>query len=158
MEEKIITPQEVISLAFTDGEYLAAEVIAAADISAAVERWILPVVGESLIKAVAAGAYEEFAAGYLKPTLAAYVRLEVQPRLNVATSQMGLTIPSTTHRKVADESMRRELMVALKRRAESLRRRMSRYLDAEAAEMPEYDPTKNVLKRSSCYGGFVQIH
>lgn len=68
MEEKIITPQEVISLAFTDGEYLAAEVIAAADISAAVERWILPVVGESLIKAVAAGAYEEFAAEHLKPT------------------------------------------------------------------------------------------
>lgn len=156
--EKIITPQEVVKLAFTDGEYLSPEVIAEADIDAVVERWILPVVGASLIKAVATGAYAEFAEGYLKPTLAAYVRLEVQPRLNVATSQMGLTIPTTTHRKVADEALRRELMVALKRRAEALRRRMSRYLDDKADEMPEYIPSENVLKRSSCYGGFVQIH
>lgn len=156
--EKIITPQEVVKLAFTDGEYLSPEVIAEADIDAVVERWILPVVGASLIKAVATGAYAAFAEGYLKPTLAAYVRLEVQPRLNVATSQMGLTIPTTTHRKVADEALRRELMVALKRRAEALSRRMSRYLDDKADEMPEYIPSENVLKRSSCYGGFVQIH
>lgn len=145
-------------MAFTDGEYLSAEVIAQSDIAAAVERWILPITGEPLIEAVAQGSYAAFAEEYLKPTIAAYVRLEVQPRLNVATGQMGLTIASTSYRKVADESMRRELLVALKRRAESLRRRLSRYLDTEADAMPEYNPDKNILKHCSCYGGFVQIH
>ena len=37
---EIITPSEVIALAFGDGEYVAAEAISPLDIDAATERWV----------------------------------------------------------------------------------------------------------------------
>lgn len=158
MEQKIITAEEILAEAFTDGEYIASNVIAHSDITAAIERWILPITGQELLEAIEDGCYAEFAAQYLKPTVAAYTRLEIQPRLNVATGQLGLSLPRTSYHKVADESMRRELMTALKRRAYMLRRRMSNYLEKHAATMPEYNPKKNSLKRCCCNGGIVQIH
>ncbi len=158
MEQKIITAEEVLAEAFTDGEYIAANVIAHSDITAAIERWILPITGHELLEAIEAGSYPEFTSQYLKPAIAAYTRLEIQPRLNVATGQLGLSLPRTSYHKVADESMRRELMTALKRRAYMLRRRMSSHLDKHAEEMPEYDPKRNILKRCCCNGGIVQVH
>ncbi len=158
MKQNIISAEEILSEAFTDGEYIAADVIAQSDIIAAIERWITPITGPELLSAVEAGGYSEFASQYLKPAIAAYTRLEIQPRLNVATGQLGLSLPRTSYNKVADESMRQELMTALKRRAHTLRRRMSNYLEEHASTMPEYDPKRNLLKRCCCDGGIMQIH
>ena len=158
MEQNIISAEEVIAEAFTDGEYIAPAAISHSDITAAIERWILPITGQALLTAVETGNYQEFATQYLRPTIAAFTRLGVQPRLNVATGQLGLSLPRTSYNKVADQSMRHELMTALKRRAYSLRRRMSRYLDANASAMPEYNPKENILKRCCCDGGIVQVH
>ena len=57
MKTNIITPAEVVELAFSDGGYLAPDVIAEADIAVAVERWVEPVVGEGVLQAVADGKY-----------------------------------------------------------------------------------------------------
>ena len=53
MKTNIITPSEVVAVAFSDGAYLPPEVIAEEDIAVAVERWIKPVVGEGVLQAVA---------------------------------------------------------------------------------------------------------
>lgn len=158
MEQNIITAEEVIAEAFTDGEYIAPTTISHSDIVAAIERWILPITGQALLTAVEQGDHADFSTQYLKPTIAAFTRLEIQPRLNVATGQLGLSLPRTSYNKVADESMRHELATALKRRAYSLRRRMAQYLNANAASIPEYNPKKSILKRCCCDGGIVQIH
>ncbi len=155
--KQIITQAEVVALAFSDGEYVAPEVIAVADIDAATKRWILPVVGQALWEAVAAGRYKELADEYLKPALAAFTRCVVQPRLNVVTGQAGLAMPVGSYHKAADEQARGELMRALVARAKALRDSMSDYLESNAAEIMEYDPKQNVLNRCRCYGGFVQI-
>ena len=55
MAQTIITPQQVIDIAFSDGEWIAEGVITDADITAAIERWIVPVVGRDLLDAVAQG-------------------------------------------------------------------------------------------------------
>ena len=59
MIKSIITPAEVIAAAFSDGEYVAPEAIAEADIVAATERWVVPVVGSALLDKVAEGEYAD---------------------------------------------------------------------------------------------------
>lgn len=157
MTKSIITPTEVVATAFSDGGYVAPEAIAEIDIVAATERWIVPVVGEALLESVAEGKYEELKSQYIAPAVALYTRLLVQPRLNVATNQLGLTAPALSH-KAAERTAREELQRALKIRARTALRHLSEYLDKNAAQFAEYTPSKNILKRCSCDGGFVQIH
>ena len=59
MRYNIITPEQVVAMAFSDGEYVASEVISEADIDTAIARWVKPIVGEALLEAVAGGSYEE---------------------------------------------------------------------------------------------------
>lgn len=155
---ELITQAEVKALAFSDGEYISPEVISKADINAAIEQWVLPVAGADLLEAVAEGSYEEFLQSYLKPTIAAFTRCLVQPRLNTVTGQAGLAVPVGSYHKAADEAARKELMHSLMVRAKALRASMSEYLEGHRGQMSEYDPKQNVLNRCSCYGGIVQIH
>lgn len=154
----IITTAEVLSLAFGDGAYIAPELITPTDIETATHRWVTPVVGQSLIDAVKDGRYATFAEEYLKPTVALFVRYTVQPRLNASTSQMGLGVQVSSSRKAADEAARRELMQSLLAEARAALKRMSQYLEENSQQMAEYNPSKNILKRCSIDGGFVQIH
>ena len=52
MKHNIITPQQVVEIAFSDGGYLSPDVVAQVDIEAAAERWVKPVVGEATGKKV----------------------------------------------------------------------------------------------------------
>ena len=62
----LVTPREVIDLAFADGGYLPPEAIGTVDIAAAEARYLLPVTGPALWQKLAEGEYptlrEEFAA------------------------------------------------------------------------------------------------
>lgn len=156
--KELITPNEVIGIAFSDGNYIDADAISECDIAAATERWVVPVTGRALIRAVKAGKYEELRDDYLKPVIALYTRLLVQPRLNAATSQLGLSVVTTSSRKAADKDARKELQRSLRERAQFLRQRLDEYLAEHAAELAEYDPKQNILNRCRCDGGFVQIH
>ena len=144
-------------MAFSDGAYIAADAISDADIEAAIERWVVPVTGRKLLQAVERGSYSEMSNSYLKPCVAAFTRLMVQPRLSAVTSQLGVAAPASSSHKSADESMRRELMASLRVRAKALRRRLSNYLDENGRQMAEYNSEDNVLNRCSCDGGIVQI-
>mgnify|MGYP007057708475 CR=1 FL=1 len=154
---ELITSAEVIAIAFTDGQYIEQSVISPCDIEAATERWVTPVVGRALLDAVAGGKYGELKEDYLKPVIALYTRLLVQPRLNVQTSQLGLTVPSDTKHRAADEKARAELRHALRERADSMRRRLWEYLEQHSLTIAEYHREDNILNRCSCDGGFVQI-
>lgn len=156
MDNVIVTPAEVVALAFADGGYVAPEAIGQADIAAAVHRWVEPVAGTALCRAVAAGEYPE-AKEYFAAAAAAATRLEVQPRLNAATGQAGLTQASNIYAVAAAESARIELMRSLRVEVNIQLRRLSEYLDENAATMAEYDPRRNVLNRCVTDGGFVQI-
>lgn len=157
MTYNIISAEEVIALAFSDGGYIAAEAIAETDIAASVRRWIQPITGEPLLKALTEGNYSELLEAYIKPAAAACVRVDMQPRLNGSTGQMGLAVVTATGHSAADSRVRHDLNNALKRRATELRKILSEYLDAHP-EISEYSPRNNILKRCRCDGGIVQIH
>lgn len=84
-------------MAFSDGGYIPAEAIAEIDITMATERWVAPVVGQALLEKVAEGEYAELKSDYIAPAVAFYTRYLVQPRLNAATNQMGLTTDRKAH-------------------------------------------------------------
>ena len=53
----LITPLQVLKTAFGDGEILPPATIAEADIAAAEQRWIVPVIGRKLHDRLLAGVY-----------------------------------------------------------------------------------------------------
>ena len=157
----IITPAEAVASAWGSGEYAAPDTVAVADIAAAEERHLLPVIGRPLAEALAAGRYEELRTDYVMPALALFVRAGIQSSLDVRTGQAGTVVQSGTYCAPADTVARQSLHRSLRRRAETLLRRLSDRLEADAScaapSYPEYDPRRNILKRCMTDGGIVQV-
>ena len=154
----LITPLQVLRLAFGDGEQLPPQTVAEADIAGAEQRHIVPVVGPALYEKLLAGAYPEFRDGYLAAPAALFTRLTVQPRLDIRTGQCGTSAPKTAYGQPAAETALRTLRRSLRVQARTLLRRAAEHLRTHRNEFPEYDPENDILNRCTTDGGFVQIH
>ncbi|MEG2613231.1 MAG: hypothetical protein RR971_07060, partial [Alistipes sp.] len=75
----LITPAQVVALAFADGEFITEQSITQADIVAAEERYIVPVVGRKLYVQLLAGSRAEFVTDYLAAAVALFTRASLQP-------------------------------------------------------------------------------
>ena len=152
----LITPAQAVASAFTDGEYLAPEAIGEGDIAAAEQRYIVPVIGRAFHEKLLAGLHAGFTAEYLAAPVALFTRIAVQPRLDIRTGQCGTVAPKSGSYQPADAQSLRELQRSLRRQARTLLRRAAEYLEAHAAEFPEYDPDNNILKRCTTDGNLIQ--
>ena len=85
----LVTPLQVLKLAFGEGEYLPPEIIAEADIAGAEQRHIVPVVGRALYEKLLAGSYPDFRTEYLASPAALFTRAVLQPRLDVRLCPAG---------------------------------------------------------------------
>ena len=155
--KNIISPAEAVNLAWGTGEYLSPQAVAEADIAAAEQRYIIPVIGRPLAQALADGLYPELRNDYAAPALAMFVRVMLQPTMDVRTGQTGSVVQSGACADPASSEARAASLRALRRRAGVLLRRLSERLDADPASYPEYDPEQNILKHCSTDGGIVQI-
>lgn len=154
----LITVYQFQELAFGAGEYLQPGDFGEADIAAAEQRYILPVIGPALHARLLAGDCADFRQNYLAAPLALYTRLLLQPRLDIRTGQSGTTAPKTSWGQPADDEALRRRRHALLGEARALLRRAVEYIETHRDEFPEYRPEKNILNRCSTDGGFVQIH
>lgn len=153
----LITPSQLLQYAFGSGEYLPPESFSEADIAAAEVRYLRPVVGPELHDRLLAGDYPELRDDYLARPLALFTRLLLQPRLDIRTGQCGTSAPKSSWGQPADTEARCSQRRALRAQARALLRRASDYLESHRAEFPEYRPERNILKRCTTDGGFVQI-
>ena len=153
----LITPLQVLRLAFGDGEYLPPETITEADIAAAEQRYIVPVIGRALYEKLLGGSYAGFRTEYLAAPTALFTRVAVQPRLDIRTGQCGTTAPKSAYTQPAGDTARRHLRRALLAQARTLLRRAAEHLCAHGTEFPEYDPEKDIFNRCTTEGGFVQV-
>lgn len=153
----LITPQQAVRRAFGDGEYLSAGAVAEADIAAAEQRYVVPVLGRALYEKLLAGAYAGFTSAFLADAVALFTRLAVQPRLDIRTGRCGTTAPKTDLGQPAGDAALRRQRTSLRREAMTLLRRASDHLAAHADEFPEYDPHSDLFNRCTTDGGFVQI-
>ena len=153
----LITPLQVLRLAFGEGEYLPPESVTEADIAAAERRYLVPVIGLTLYEKLLGGACADFRTGYLEAPAALFTRAVLQPRLDVRTGQCGTTVPKSAYAQPAGDTARRHLRRALLAQARTLLHRAAEHLRAHRDEFPEYDPENDIFNRCTTDGGFVQI-
>ncbi len=126
----MMTPAEVIDTAFSTGQYVALSSITEQMVWAAQLRYLVPVMGEALVEAVADGDYEELREEYVAPTLGIFTRIEAELE----------AYPTS--------AIERE-------RARLFLRTLSDYLNAEQEQFAEYDREENVMNRCQILSGFV---
>ena len=155
--KNLITNEQVISLAFGDGEYLSPEVILDSDIALAEDRYIVPVVGAELHQALLDGSYPTLLDDFVAPALAMAVRTIVQPALNVRTGPAGLQISSSLRADSSTKTAMQSLQKSLRLRRQALLRRLSNHLKNHASEFAEYDPNGDAMQKCSIDGGYIQV-
>jgi len=153
----LITPLQVLELAFGDEAYLPPQHVAEADIAAAEERHIVPVIGRALHAKLLDGGYPELVADYLAAPAALFTRLAIQPRLDIRTDRCGTTAPKSSWSQPAAAEARQALLRSLRTTARALLRRASEHLRETRRSYPEYDPDCDITCRCTTDGAFVQI-
>ena len=153
----LVTPLQVLKLAFAEGAYLPTDTVIEADIAPAEHRYLLPVIGPALYEKLLAGEYADLRADYLAAPAALFTRLSLQPRLDVRTGQCGTSAPKSDAGQPADEKARRALLRTLRAEARAMLRRAALHLRAHPDEFPEYNPAHDILNRCTTDGGIVQI-
>ncbi len=126
----LMTLSEVEDYAFATGEYINEGDITQSHILAVQQRYMVPVLGEALCEAIAAGKYETLREDFIAPTLGLFTRIEAE--LNA--------YPPTKSEK---------------QRGKLFLKTLSEYLNANADSFEEYDPEENVMNRCELVGGFV---
>ena len=157
MMRTVITPEQVVSIAFGEGNYLSANIVSSADIVAAQDRYLIPIMGQTLLEAVLDGDYEDFMANYVAPAAAFATRLRVQPAINLKLGDSGLVAPRGDAVETPLQSAVDALMLSLRMRTRQLLKRLSNYLNSNEHSFSEYRKEYNILNRCSIDGGFVQI-
>lgn len=156
MKQTLITPEKVASLAFNDGEFFDAASISAIDIAVAEERHVVAVVGSAMYAAMCRGAYADFCEEYVAPVVALRTRLLMLPSMVARSGRFGVSVPASSTMKAPSDAQVRLLERSLREKARTMQHRMSRYLNDNAAQFPEYNPRENVLNRCSNDGNIVQ--
>lgn len=151
----LITPGEVIDLAFADAGYLPPDSIGRADIAAAEARMLLPVTGPDLWRSLLEGKYPALRRDYVLPAAAAAVRFGMQPLLDLRCGAGGTGLCSASGDRAADAEALLRSRKAQRSRLAALLRRLSEHLDTCADRYPEYDPRGNVLRRVTIAGGLI---
>lgn len=155
--KNLITNEQVISLAFGDGEYVSPEVILDTDIAAAEDRYILPVVGEKLYSEMLKGSHPTLLNDFVAPALAMAVRTMIQPALNVRTGQCGIHISSSVRSETAIKLAAQALQKSLRQRRQTMLRRLSNHLRTHASEFLNYDVERDAMQKCRIDGGYVQM-
>lgn len=153
----LISPAQVLRLAFSEGGYLPPETLTETDIAAAEHRYLRPVLGAALHERLLTGAEPAFTADYAAPCAALAVRLLVGRRLDLHVTRLGTLAPKSDRGAPPGEEPLCGRQRALQRELRTLLDRAAEYLEAHAPQFPDYDPDANPLKRCSTDGGFVQV-
>lgn len=91
---QLITPEEIIALAYSPDDPLDPRHIRLTRIEAAQLRYIRPTFGESMYHSMQMGHCDPFVSDYLKPALAHFIRHELIVELAVRASDHGVVRPS----------------------------------------------------------------
>ena len=153
----LITPVQVVRLAFAPDDCLPPEAVAPADIAAAEARYVVPVLGQALHQRLLQAQDRTFVDDYLAAPVALFTRALIQPRLDIRSGRTGTTAPKSDHAAPAGDAARRALRSTLLTEARALLRRAVERIEADPAAFPEYAAGANILKRCSLDGKLVQI-
>ena len=148
----VVTPEQVIDLAFAPDGMVTMSKITLSDIVLAESRYLLPLIGESLYNALLEGGYQTLNEEYVAPMVAAWTRYIAEPLI---AERIGSGhYDDNSH---ADNDAQELVLVHLRHNAACFSRRLTDYLNAHCDEFEEYNPVDNPLNHCMLYGGIVQI-
>ncbi len=150
----LITPAQVVGLAFRAPDFITADAIPEATILAAEQKFIKPVLGARLYEKLCAGDHPTLLEEYIAPPLAIYVKMLMMPSLAVQVGAAGVVEVTSKNLARAGEERMREALRRLRSDAAALMRRAVEHIEVSAM-YPEYDPRENILNHVSTEGGIV---
>jgi hypothetical protein len=150
----LITPAEVIDLAFSPHEPVSPWVVTDARIETAQLRFLAPALG-GLYPALSLEKYENFLRERVKPALAHFVRSLILPQLVVRTSSEGILRNGPADSVPADDAAIARLRKDARRTAKSLLADTLEYLREHAGEFPEFTPAERRCRPAEVRGGVI---
>lgn len=148
----LITPQEVILIAFSPAEQIQPSSIIESKIIASEEKYIRPVLGK-LVDALKEGMYPELLNDYVKPALAYYVRYSIIPDLSLKLNGIGAQTAFTAHSNAATDRQRSEMRMQAKDDADALLSKALRHI--ATGKYPEYEARKDIRNKIIIKGGLI---
>lgn len=154
MNTLLITPEEILEIAFSSTESAREELIGDIKIETAQLKYIRPVFGK-LYDRLSESEYEQFVTDYLKLPLALYVKSLVIDETAVTIGAMGVTQPAPRYGVASSLKQLTRLKQQARREADRLLGRAVDYVEQYPALFPDYDPQENILRRITCKGGIA---
>ncbi len=154
MGNLLVTPGEVVQIAFRGAESVDPNLIGEAMIVTAQYKFIRPVLGK-LYEALSEGKYTQLLDEYIKPPLAHYVKWLLLPRLSVQCGTIGLVQFKGDNFSAADGKGVTRLAKQVRSDAQVLMKRAVERIESSLEEFPEYEPEQNVLNRIALIGDWV---
>lgn len=138
----IITPQEVITIAFAASSNMKAESINEHIIHIAEVKYLRPALGVELYDKLSE--YTELA-DMVKPALAFFVKCEVMPSLAINMSNGGLALTNPQYMTTATDKQRTMLYESEMSKANTLLNEVLEYLN-NSNQYPEFKRVKTTVK------------
>ena len=152
---RLITPAEVLELAFPSNQYLPEEMILPAKIDTAQYRFLKPAFG-NLYPCLAEERYETFLGQFVKPALAYYVRYLIIDDLSALPGTSGVLQTEPDYAEAASEKNMEKVKRQAKEDADVLLRFALDYVEAHTDQFPEYNDAEIENKPKVCMkGGFI---
>ena len=154
MTRPMISPREVIEIAFGSTERVREDMIGEIRLELAQRKFLRPALGR-LYEAVENGAYPELRNGYLKAPLALYIKYLIMPELAAQATAQGIVQYKNEHMAPAPATGLGAARRRVRSDAQALLARAIDHIEAHRAEYPEYDPVRDRPARTSVCGGII---
>ncbi len=152
--ELLITPTEVLEIAFPATEQFREELIRPSLIEAAQLQHLKPIFGK-LYDQLGESQYSAFTADYLKAPLAYYIRCMVIDEMWAAVGTTGILQGKTDYGSAASIRQQERLRRHARHTADRLLDRAIEQVESNPELFPEYEPDQNLRKTLLFKGGFV---
>lgn len=152
--ELLITPAEVLEIAFPATEQFREELIRPSIIEAAQLQHLKPIFG-NLYDQLNESRYAEFITDYLKAPLAYYVRCMVIDEMCAVLGTTGILQGKTDYGSAASIRQQERLRRHARNTADRLLDHAIEQVEAHPELYPEYDAEQNLRKCLLFKGGFI---
>jgi hypothetical protein len=142
----LITPNEVVELAFSPHDQIDPALLTDTRIEAAQLKFLRPAL-KNLYTALTEGAYDDFCRKFIKPALAYFVKYHIFLCLSVRIGSDGIIRQRMPDAVPADLSQIARLRHESRETAYLLLEKAFNHLKNNAVEFPEFDPWEHCRRR-----------
>ncbi len=155
MEKLLITPAEVVELAFGGEVNMRSEAVPERIIRVAQTKLLRPVVGVELYERLGEMPYARWFEEWGKLPLALYVKWLMLPTIATRVGASGVVVPHCDDYENAESNELRRVMIRTRSEADALMDRAIEELENNPELYLSYAPERNVRNRVRISGGLV---